>query len=64
METKKAGVALLIPNKVDFKTKPMTRDKEEPSNSISGYLSKETRNTNLKRHASLYSLQHYLQEPR
>ena len=52
METKqrKAGVAILTSDKTDFKTKTITRDKEGPSNSTSGYLSKETQNTKLKRH--------------
>ena len=51
METRttKACVAILILNKVDFKTKPITRDKEWPSNSTSGYLPEETQNINSKR---------------
>ena len=32
--------------KVHFKTKAITRDKEEPSNSTSGYLFGESQNTN------------------
>ena len=45
---KHAGVAILVPDKIDFKIKAMTRDKERPSNSTSGYLSEETQNTDLK----------------
>ena len=30
-EKKKAGVAILRPNKIDFKTKAVVRDKEGPS---------------------------------
>ena len=44
----KAGLAILIPDIIDFKAKTITRDKEGPSNFTSGYLSKETQNTNLK----------------
>ena len=39
---KNAGVAILISDKIDFKTKTITRHKEGPSNSTSGYLSEET----------------------
>ena len=42
---KKAGVAILIPDKIDFKTKTITRDKEDPSNSTSGYLSEKNPKT-------------------
>ena len=52
METnkqKKTGVAILIPDEIEFKIKPVTREKEGPSNSISGYLSEETQNTKSKR---------------
>ena len=45
----KAGVTILIPDKIDFKIKAITRDKEGPRNSTSRYLSEETQNTNLKR---------------
>ena len=40
METnkQKAGIAILIPDKIDFKIKAITRDKEGPSNPTSGYL--------------------------
>ena len=37
-----AGVAILTPDKTEFKMKAITRDKERPSNSTSGYLSEET----------------------
>ena len=40
----KAGVAILIPNNINFKTKAITRDKKETKrqkNSTSGYISKE-----------------------
>ena len=48
METnKKAVVAMLKPDKIDFKRKAITD--EELSSSTSGYLSKETRNTELKK---------------
>ena len=47
---KKARVAILISDKIDFKTMAITRDKKGPSKSTSRYLSKETQNTNLKRH--------------
>ena len=42
METniKKAGLTILISDKIDFKTKTRTRDKEGPSKSTSGYISK------------------------
>ena len=42
METKKTWVAILIPDKIDFKAKAITKDKEGPSNSTSGYLSEGT----------------------
>ena len=63
METKKAGVAMLLPHKIDFKTKAITRDNEGTSNFTYGYLLEETQNTELKRHVSICSLQHYLQQP-
>ena len=37
-----------MPDKIDFKTRAITRDKEGPSNFTSGYLSEETQNTNSK----------------
>ena len=43
---RKAGVAIFIPDKINFKTKAITRDKEGPNNSTSGYLSQKTQNTN------------------
>ena len=49
-----AGVAILIPHKLDFKTEGITREKEGPSNFISGYLSEETQNTKLKKHMHSY----------
>ena len=52
---RKTVVAIHISDKIDFKHRLyITRDEEEPSNSTSEYLSEETPNTNLKRHASLY----------
>lgn len=53
---KKAGAAILIPNKVGFKTKAITREKEGPSNSNSGYLPKETQSTTSKGHIHPYVL--------
>ena len=47
---KKNWVAILIPDKIDFKTKAITRNTEGPSNFTSGYLFKETQNTESKRH--------------
>ena len=52
--TNKAGVAILIPDKMDSKTKAIVRDKEGPSNSTSGYILKETQNTKSKRHIYPY----------
>ena len=58
---KKAGAVILMPDKIDFKTKAITRNKEGPSNSTYGYLSEETQNTKLKIHIHrLCLLQHYL----
>ena len=54
---KKAGVAVITSDKIDFKTKAITRNKERLSNSTSGYLSEETQNINLKRHMPLYVYQ-------
>ena len=53
-QTKKAGVAILIPDKIVFKTKTITRNKEGPSNSTFVYLYKETQITKSKRHVSPY----------
>ena len=39
---KKAWVVILISDKIGFKTKTITRDKEKPSNFISAYLSKDS----------------------
>ena len=36
---KKAGIPILILDKIDFKAKAITKHKEGPNNSISGYLS-------------------------
>ena len=55
-------VAVFTPDKIDFKTKAITGDKEEPSNFTSGYLSEETQNTKSNRH--IHSYIHYLQKPR
>ena len=49
-----AGVGFLIPDKIDLKTKAITRNKEGPSNYTFWYLSKETQNTNSKRHMNPY----------
>ena len=49
------GVAKLIPDKIDFKTKAEIRENKESSNSASGYLSEETQNTKLKRHVCPYN---------
>ena len=38
---KKAGVAILIPDKIDFKTKTFTRDKEEHYVMIKGSIQEE-----------------------
>ena len=46
MEKNKGKAA--VPHKIDFKTKAITRGQEGPSNSTSGYLFKETQNTNSK----------------
>ena len=55
METnRKAGVAILTPDKIHFKNRTVTRDKEGLSNSTSGYLSEEIQNTKLKRHMHPY----------
>ena len=46
METnKKARVAILVLDKIDFKTTAVPRVKKGPSNSTAGYLSEETQNT-------------------
>ena len=50
---KRAEVAKLTPDKMDFKTKGITRDKGS-SNSTSEYLSEETQNNNSKRHMNRY----------
>ena len=47
-------VAILIPDKIDFKAKAITSVKEGPSNSTSGYLSKVTQNTKSIRHIYLH----------
>ena len=39
----KSGEAILIPDKIDFRTKAITRDKERSSNSTAGYLSKDSK---------------------
>ena len=48
---KKAGVAILIPDKIDFKTKAITRDKQELSYPAQ-YLSEKTQNTTLKQYVN------------
>ena len=50
-----AWVAILIPDKIDFKTKAIiTRDGKGPSNSTFGDLFEESQNTRLKRHIQPY----------
>ena len=49
---KKTLLVILISDKIDFKTKATMKD--QVCNSTSGYLSKETQNTNLKRHMHPY----------
>lgn len=39
---KTTGIAVLILDKINLKTKATTKDKEGPSSSISGYLATET----------------------
>ena len=48
METNKqnVGVAILTPDKIDFKTKDITSDNKGPSNSISGIYSKKPKTLN------------------
>ena len=46
---KKAGIAILISDKIDFETKDIKRGQEGPMNFTSLYLSKETQNMKLKR---------------
>ena len=46
--TKKAGVAIPILDKIDFKTKAITGAKEGPRNSTSGYLSKNPKTLSWK----------------
>ena len=48
--------SILVSDKKDFKTKSIRRDKEGPSNSTCGYLSKETQNAmhKLKTHMHFY----------
>ena len=55
METnkQKTGVVILMPDKNHFKNKALTRDKEGPSSSTSGYLYEEIQNTQSKRHVIL-----------
>ena len=43
---RKAWIATLTLDKIDFKTKTLIRDKEGPSNSTSEYLSEEIQITN------------------
>ena len=50
----KSGVAKLISDKIDFRTKAITRDKEVPSNSTSEFLPEETQNTKSKRYIQPY----------
>ena len=51
---RKAGVAILVPDNIDFKTKAIARDKEGPNSSISGYLSEWIQNTTLEGHVHPY----------
>ena len=50
----KARIVILVPDKIDFKEKTVTKDKEGPSYLTSGYLSKQTQNTTLKGHVNPY----------
>ena len=50
----RAGVAILLPDKIDFKTKAILREKEGSHNSTSGYLPKETKNNKSKIYMHLY----------
>ena len=50
----KARVAILTLNKIVFKTKAISRDKEKPSNSTSGSVFKQTQNTTLKGYMNPY----------
>ena len=54
METNKAGVAIIMPDKIDLNTKAITSDKGGPNVFTSGYLSEETQNTILKGHVNLH----------
>lgn len=54
MQNQKAGVQIFIPDKTDFETKAITRDRDGPSNSTSGYLAKQTQHAKLKRHIRPY----------
>ena len=54
IHTKNVGVAILTPDKIDFKTTAISTDKEGPRNSSSGNLFKETQNTNATRHIHPY----------
>ena len=47
-QNKKSGVAILVLDKIDCKTKAIERNKEGPSNSTSGYLFEETQTLNWK----------------
>ena len=59
VKRKKLGVAVLIPDKIAFKTKAITRDKEGLNYLTSGYLSVEMQSIISKGHVC--SLKHYLQ---
>ena len=54
MKVKKNSCSSNTYNPQNRLTKAITRDKEGPGNSTSGYLSKETQNTKLKRHTHPY----------
>ena len=51
--TKRAGVAILIPDKIGFKAKAVTRDKEGFGNVTSEYLSKQNQNAHSERRTNL-----------
>ena len=58
---KKSGVAILTPNKTDFKTKAITRNKERPSNPLWGTYPKTQKYFFERTCASICPLQHCFQ---
>ena len=51
---KRAGVAIIISDKISFKIIGIIRDKKGLRNFTSGYLSKETKNNHSHRHVHSY----------